>query len=146
MDMQHTYFQIEKSVDTEQAAELLINKLQQLHNGATDPIAQQNLFTNIETAKNLKQCVEMLRKSYEKKLPEYFNDPGVQYATRKLGVGNPANFFAAHLEHALVHEDADVRMAAVKYGELSDAQLERALTDKDSRIRVTASQRKLDKS
>lgn len=144
--MQHTYLQIEKSVDTEQAAELLINKLQLLQNSATDSLVQQELFTNIEAAKNLKQRVEMLRKSYEKKLPEYFNDPGVQYATLKLGVGNPANFFTAHLERGLLHENTDVRMAAVKHGELSDAQLERALIDKDSRIRETANQRKLTRS
>lgn len=144
--MQDTSSQIEKTVKAEQAVELLINKLQLLCNGATDPLVQQELFADIETAKNLKQRVEMHRKAYEKKLPEYFNDPCVQYATRTLRVGNPANFFTAHLERGLVHEDLDVRIAAVKHGELSDAQLERALIDKDSRIREAASRRKLEKN
>ncbi len=80
----------------------------------------------------------------------HYSDPAFMISAQRMpcyqfrnNVEKPKYFFQPKgLNNVrMKHEDADVRLAVVKFGDLDEAQFEHALDDRDTRVREAADQR-----
>lgn len=129
---------IEQLLDTQAAAWVLSEKLKRMQ--------QLSATTNTDVSNSLSQVEQILanldiaKRELEIKLPEYVFDAGVQWAASQLGM-SLVDIFPTHLDRMLVHEDEGIRNVAVRCGDLTAEQLQKALNDPSSWVSEVAYQR-----
>ena len=122
----------------------------------------ENLLASQQAAERLLQCLEKqggegnivlldhityiigklsdAGRKIEENLPEYLHDMGMQHAAVRLDI-SVIYILPTHLDKMLSSKEPDIRRTAVRCGELSDEQMERALKDEDRMVREAAQQR-----
>jgi|APCry4251928276_1046603.scaffolds.fasta_scaffold182691_2 hypothetical protein len=136
---------IDQLLSAQETANMLFEKLQHMESNAPHhysvtaaSIPDSQLLTG-----RILSSLTAAQHEIESRLPAYVFDSGVHWAAGKLSL-SVVDMFPTHLDMMLSHHDGGIRNVAVRCGELSEEQLQKALQDPEIWVKQAAETRKRD--
>ncbi|GAB5604890.1 hypothetical protein [Sideroxyarcus sp. TK5] len=136
---------IDQLLSAQETAEMLFEKLQRMesHTPHLCAVTAASISDGQLLTGRVLSNLSVAQREIESRLPDYAFDSGVHWAAGKLNL-SVACMFPTHLDMMLSHHDEGIRQVAVRCGDLSEEQLQKALHDPESWVRQAAETRKRD--
>ena len=133
---------IDLLLSAQEAAEMLFEKLQRMesHTPHLCAVTAASISDGQLLTGRVLSNLSVAHREIESRLPDYVFDSGVHWAAGKLSL-SVADMFPTHLDMMLSHHDEGIRQVAVRCGDLSEEQLQKALQDPEIWVRQAAETR-----